>query len=97
MSLLTILTNQLIKNHPKLKDDSDFEAFVELCQSSYMQGKISTAKELAVWRDGKQVIGILEEPLEDYIKKLEEKFGLKYKTYLDRRLKLKGDDRQAEE
>jgi hypothetical protein len=62
-----------------LMDDKDYHKLLELVQVAYMYGYINATKRLAVWRDGKQVIGIMEQPLSEFIKEQEAYFGMKYK------------------
>lgn len=63
----------------KLENDQDYHKILELIQTDYMYGLINGVRKFAVWRNGKQVVGIIEKPLEEFIKEQEEYFGIKYK------------------
>lgn len=41
----------------------------------FIRGVIAGVEAYAIWKDGKEVVGVLEEKLEDAIKRIKEELG----------------------
>lgn len=62
-----------------LIEDKDYHKLLELIQVGYMYGLINGARRFAVWRNGVQVVGVMDQPLKEFIKEQEDYYGIKYK------------------
>lgn len=55
----------------------------ELCEMAFLAGYCHGVKNFAVWKDGQQLVGALQKPLEEILATAIDDVGEDYKKFLD--------------